>query len=303
VKYYDSDEDKIVVESQIEWEEMLNELNGSKVIKVLVEEVEVKEQVKEEEKKVPKCPMEGMKCPMQGMKCPMQEMKCPMQETKCPMEGNNWGNLGPFVEQFVNAIKGVPMNKENVENWMKFPMKKSKKMFWKLHRMSLECLDSLDKNVIMKGKEYLLQMLEIVPGHTVALYNLACAESLLGNVKEALATLENAINAGYNNLEHMLSDKDFNNIKDTDGFRQLVAKLENMLYGEDIKVEKKEEEKKVEEKKVEEKKVEEKKDPLEAKIDTLIDIFGLPRDVVRDLLTQCKNNVDEVVELIYGTFN
>jgi len=127
----------------------------------------------------------------------------------------------------MNVFNGININ-EHIPSWIKNPKETS--LFWTLHEKSLECLDSLDKNVIQKGKEYILQMLEIVPNHAVALYNLACAESLLGNVKESIANLERAIDAGYQDLEHMLGDADFNNIKNTEGFQFIVNKLEGILY-------------------------------------------------------------------------
>jgi len=46
------------------------------------------------------------------------------------------------------------------------------------------------------------------------MYNLACAESLLGNIPEAISCLEKAIDLGYSNISHMLNDSDLDNISD-----------------------------------------------------------------------------------------
>jgi len=73
-------------------------------------------------------------------------------------------------------------------------------------------------------------MLEIKPNHPIALYNLACAESLLGNVDNSISALDQAIDAGYNDLFHLINDNDFDNIRETEGFRYLTEKLENILF-------------------------------------------------------------------------
>jgi len=142
-------------------------------------------------------------------------------------------------------------------------------------------------------------MLEIKPNHMIALYNLACAESLLGNVDEAVVTLDRALDAGYSDLSHMLNDPDFNNIKNFDGFQNLVKKLENILFPN-------EESTKIEESHNSQENKEEKdevKDPLEIMVDTLEQIYQLPRDIIRDLLNQHKGSIEAVADLISNTFN
>jgi len=142
-------------------------------------------------------------------------------------------------------------------------------------------------------------MLEIKPNHMIALYNLACAESLLGNENEAIATLDRAIDAGYTDLSHMLNDSDFDNIKNSDGFRNLVQKVENILFP-------KEESTKTEDHNVkdnnEEQKKDEERDPIENLVDTLEQIYQLPRDILRDLLIQNKGSIEAVADLISSSF-
>jgi len=102
-------------------------------------------------------------------------------------------------------------------------------------------------------------------------------------VNEALSALEKAINAGYNDLSHLLNDKDFNNIKNSDGFRYLIENLESSLFPESsIKPQENTTEK-------------EEIDPLEEKINSLEQIFQLPRDILRELLIQEKGNLEEVI--------
>jgi len=98
-------------------------------------------------------------------------------------------------------------------------------LFDLLHSKALDLLKIGGIDSIKKGKEYLISMLQLIPDHTITLYNLACAESLLNNIHEAMQTLEKAILSGFNNLEHMLNDTDLMNIRNVPGFDILIQKL------------------------------------------------------------------------------
>jgi len=106
-------------------------------------------------------------------------------------------------------------------------------LFDKLHDKAMECLNTMDREMIQKGKDYLMSMVQLKPDNFIALYNLACAESLLNNVHEALQTLEKSVRAGYTKLEHMLSDPDLLNIRETEGFKKIVELIENIRKGVD----------------------------------------------------------------------
>jgi hypothetical protein len=112
------------------------------------------------------------------------------------------------------------------------------KLFDDLHRQAMVCLESIDENVLKKGREYLLSMLEIIPNNATTLYNLACAESLLNNVPEALNYMLESIKNGYSNVEHMIEDADLDNIKNTELFQNIVTALESgdlsILFGDDV---------------------------------------------------------------------
>jgi len=63
----------------------------------------------------------------------------------------------------------------------------------------------------------------------VVLYNLACAESLLGQTEAAFKRLHEAIDNGYSNLNHLLSDADFDHIKLLPAFDEVVNRLRERL--------------------------------------------------------------------------
>jgi len=96
-----------------------------------------------------------------------------------------------------------------------------RKLFW-LHRKALKLMKIGSEECLTAARELLVHSLSLQPNEPIALYNLACTESLLGNIQESIEQLKNAINAGYNNIQHMLGDSDFENIKHTEGFSECV---------------------------------------------------------------------------------
>ncbi len=57
------------------------------------------------------------------------------------------------------------------------------------------------------------------------LYNVACAYSLLNDKDKALAWLDRAVSAGFDDARLMETDTDLANIRDTDAFRSLLQKV------------------------------------------------------------------------------
>jgi len=56
-------------------------------------------------------------------------------------------------------------------------------------------------------------------------YNMACLYSLMNRVPDAINFLEQAFDKGFTEIEHMGKDSDLNNIKNTQEFRELIARL------------------------------------------------------------------------------
>jgi len=164
-------------------------------------------------------------------------------------------------------------------------------VFMCLNKKALDCLSSPDVNEIKNGKKYLLQMLQISPNDDIVLYNLACADSLLKNTESALINLERSIDAGYRNLDHLLSDADFENIKNTEKFSLLVKKLRSILEGSKFQYE----EPKVENPQV---KIENPKVESNDSLDQLLALgLDLPADLLKEMLKQCGSVENVVLEL------
>lgn len=56
-------------------------------------------------------------------------------------------------------------------------------------------------------------------------YNLSCALALQGKTQEALAALDQSIAAGFLDTEHVTQDPDLASLRDTDAFKQRLAKM------------------------------------------------------------------------------
>ena len=66
-------------------------------------------------------------------------------------------------------------------------------------------------------------VLEDSPGNGLALFNLACCESLLGRTDEALAHLREAIAAAPSLRENAKTDTDLDPIRDDPRFEKVAA--------------------------------------------------------------------------------
>jgi len=101
------------------------------------------------------------------------------------------------------------------------------KLWNAMHTRALDCLkDAKNTKLVLQARQLLEDMLEIIPKHAITLYNLSCAESLLGNSKQAILRLRDAIVAGYKNFEHMMKDEDLENIRNSTEFQEMLQKAQ-----------------------------------------------------------------------------
>lgn len=78
-----------------------------------------------------------------------------------------------------------------------------------------------------KALEIDKRLVSLLPEDSVCHYNLACSYALLNQPDKAFSELEMAVLLGYNNVEHLMKDPDFNNIRQDPRFQELVKKLIN----------------------------------------------------------------------------
>jgi len=77
-----------------------------------------------------------------------------------------------------------------------------------------------------KARQLLVQQSLLTPSHPITLYNLACIESRLGNIGQAIKYLQEAINHGFKNLEHIRKDTDLDPLRNNELFMNLISNLE-----------------------------------------------------------------------------
>ena len=76
---------------------------------------------------------------------------------------------------------------------------------------------SLEIKVKVHGQDH--------PSMADAHYNIACTHSLAGAIEQALASLEEAVQAGFQDKGHIESDSDLDNIRDHKQFEQVLRQL------------------------------------------------------------------------------
>jgi len=142
-----------------------------------------------------------------------------------------------------------------------------------LAKLNTEMMQAYQAGNYQKALEIGEKIHEQIPDDAGTMYNIACLHCLLGHKDKAYKWLEDAIDAGYDDAEHMMQDDDFKSIRAEDRFREIVKDLREGGKKQDDKntKEKKETkkdedaEKKTEAKKDDEVKKEQKQEKKEAK--------------------------------------
>jgi len=87
------------------------------------------------------------------------------------------------------------------------------------------------KGLYKKGLNVDKRLVKLLPSDPVAIYNLACSYSLVGDIDSSIKTLVKAINSGYNDLDFMNKDPDLKHIRDDKRFKQLIKRLHEIRGG------------------------------------------------------------------------
>lgn len=83
-----------------------------------------------------------------------------------------------------------------------------------------------------KGLEIDERLSRLLPEDSEVVYNLACSQSLLSNIDDAISSLKKAIDLGYNDIDHFEKDRDLDNIRNDGRYKDLI----NMLKERYVKV-------------------------------------------------------------------
>jgi tetratricopeptide (TPR) repeat protein len=83
----------------------------------------------------------------------------------------------------------------------------------------------IQKEEYEKALSELKQALAIDPGNKIGLYNAACCYSLLKKTEKAILFLQKSIDAGFVDWRHIENDKDLDNIRDDERYKEIIKKL------------------------------------------------------------------------------
>jgi tetratricopeptide (TPR) repeat protein len=116
---------------------------------------------------------------------------------------------------------GAWVKKEEVGKESKPPT--SREELVALYQKAIELLQSGKYKEAIEAYE---KILKVRPNDATALYNIACAYSLMGEKKKAVEFLGKAVDNGFNDVEHIKNDSDLDNIREEDGYKKIIEKLE-----------------------------------------------------------------------------
>jgi hypothetical protein len=85
-----------------------------------------------------------------------------------------------------------------------------------------------DDKKFADAKPLLEKMLKIQPDNPNHWYNLACAQSRLGEKEAAVKSLEVAVEKGWASFQHLERDEDLENLRKEKGYRALVARKDEI---------------------------------------------------------------------------
>lgn len=93
----------------------------------------------------------------------------------------------------------------------------------RLHDQAVALFEQKQYN---EALQVLSEVLEIDPGNVIALYNAACAQSLLGYEIKAVKLLELAVLNGFVNFDDMRRDPDLQGIRDHSGYKAIIGAVD-----------------------------------------------------------------------------
>jgi len=132
------------------------------------------------------------------------------------------------LEQFKNIVTSLKL--KNSEQKTEEPSRAAclrtrcdKKFKWHtIQQKVMELFESGRKEDLELARELLLKQWSINTKSPIPLYNLACVESLLGNLPESIGYLKKAVSSGYTNVSHMEKDPDLASIRHLDAYKSIV---------------------------------------------------------------------------------
>ncbi len=86
------------------------------------------------------------------------------------------------------------------------------------------------KGLYEKGLNIDERLVQLRPEDSTVLYNLACSYSLLKNMDKAFETIKKAVRYGYDDFDHLLSDKDLINLRQDARFQEYFSLVQKRKF-------------------------------------------------------------------------
>jgi hypothetical protein len=224
VQYTDAEGDRIDVTTELEWNEMFDQLTDKNNIKIYIAEASDPKYFKDG----PPAQKLYFYNPVENTKVvPDNAQLLGNSVSKCLEQFFPNGRILPFnIPVFLKNIVTIKYISGNHDTVVDIDVD-IPRLGTAIHEKAMAYLN--EKDFREASRTFRAQCI-LQPTHSIPFYNVACAESLLGNTDEALVYLNKAIDLGYNNLDHMLQDTDFNNISHTEGFRVACSRLKDRIH-------------------------------------------------------------------------
>ena len=104
------------------------------------------------------------------------------------------------------------------------PQKLAKQM----EELNDKIMKLFERKDYVKCKVLLEQLIKLDPTYDVAWYNMACLQSRIHQPEQAVKSLNRAVDLGYTELQYMEHDPDLEAIRDTKGFKDLLARRDDI---------------------------------------------------------------------------
>jgi tetratricopeptide (TPR) repeat protein len=203
--YVDVEKDKILVNSQQEWEEAKH--CTSDPIHIFITE-----------------------------KIPEEASETSNEQPRKKMESSQFSQLPPPIQRF---FEGKKISPENLPDWLRNTksFKETEngteldinigELFNAFHTKGL---NEMRNHHYFDARQHFINALSLFPSNRTALYNLGCAEARLGSPQLAIEALEKAIEEGFTDWEEMENDPDFDSIRILSEFQNVLSKIKPLRY-------------------------------------------------------------------------
>eukprot|EP01103_Thecamoeba_quadrilineata_P019550 TRINITY_DN7968_c0_g1_i1.p1 TRINITY_DN7968_c0_g1~~TRINITY_DN7968_c0_g1_i1.p1 ORF type:complete len:302 (-),score=52.44 TRINITY_DN7968_c0_g1_i1:20-925(-) len=241
VYYYDDEKDRVLINSQLEWEAAMSILTTQPIPKLYIEPTTNSFQNKAETEK------QDPSTKNREEKVSHDQPKTCRFGGQCPRRNRNMGSWGhPFFDQILSGGFPTHHNRPQHFPWkleMECPFKFNRdwkkicnpnmraqgKQRWFGKILHKKALRELEEKNYRDAHKILETLINLNPSDSIALYNMACCEALTGATESALTHLVLAVENGYSDVDHIQNDPDLESIRGLHQYWEIISGLEEKI--------------------------------------------------------------------------